>query len=311
MGSVQPNLESGEEVQNAIRDRMIDDLYQANRAAVLRVCSRILRNADDAADATQEVFLIALESLDPSAKPAAARAWLLTVARNHCLDLLRRRKRLGKALVTLGPDDGRRTDMETAVADRDFVDVVFKQLTKRERQALWQSAVESRPLADIAIRLRLSYMAAAQVLHRARRHAVQAAGRVAVVFGIFRFGRQRTGVGPLMVAQRLAAAAAVPLIVVSMNASSAVPTPESPPPTAVSASSPASAPGDSAGALADQLPGAVPNPDSLLPGSTATLNSATDTVGQLLRSLPTLPHVSGEAPAVPSLPAHPSPPPIP
>jgi DNA-directed RNA polymerase specialized sigma24 family protein len=51
--------------------------------------------------------------------------------------------------------------METAVADRDFVHVVFKQLSKRERQALWQSAVESRPLADIASRLRLSYMAAA------------------------------------------------------------------------------------------------------------------------------------------------------
>src|SRR5216683_5027078 len=139
---------------------MIAELYQANRAAVSRVCSSILRHADDAADATQEVFVIALESLDPSAKPAAARAWLLTVARNHCLDLLRRRKRLGEALVRLGTDGGRAPDMETAVADRDFISVVFKQLSKRERQALWHSAVESRPLGDIAGRLRLSYMAA-------------------------------------------------------------------------------------------------------------------------------------------------------
>jgi hypothetical protein len=120
---------------------------------------------------------------------------LLTVARNHCLDLLRRRKRLGKALVTLGPDEGRGTDIENAVADRDFIDLVFKQLSKGERQALWQSAVESRPLADIASGLRLSYMAAAQVLHRARRHAVQAATRVALVFGIFHVGRQRPGAG--------------------------------------------------------------------------------------------------------------------
>src|SRR5260370_42125829 len=200
---------------------MIAELYQANRGAVLRVCSSILRTADDAADATQEVFVIALESLDPNTKSGAARAWLLTVARNLCLDLLRRRKRLGKALVTLGPDDGRGTDMETAVADRDFVDVVFKQLSRRERQALWQSAVESRPLADIAIRLRLSYMAAAQVLHRARRHAHQAAQRVAVVFGIFRLGRHQPAAGPLVVAQPVAAAAAVPPIVASMNTSSA------------------------------------------------------------------------------------------
>jgi RNA polymerase sigma-70 factor (ECF subfamily) len=287
-------------VQNASRDQMIDELYQANRAAVLRVCSSILRNADDAADATQEVFVIALESLDPAAKNGAARAWLLTVARNHCLDLLRRRKRLGKALVTLGPEDGRKTDMETAVADRDFVDVVFKQLSRRERQALWQSAVESRPLADIASGLRLSYMAAAQVLHRARRRAVQAAGRVAVVFGIFQLGRQRSGAGPLAVATRLAAVAAVPLIVVTMNTSSAIPqaASASSAPAAVSASNVQTPHPNPPAQRGRETVGPTGIPDSVLPGSTATLNSATDTVGKLLRTLP-------------SVPALPSPPPIP
>jgi RNA polymerase sigma-70 factor (ECF subfamily) len=290
-------------VQNASRGQIIDDLYQANRPAVLRVCSSILRNADDAADATQEVFLIALESLDPNAKSAAARAWLLTVARNLCLDLLRRRKRLGKALVTLGPDADRRTDMETAVADRDFVDAVFKQLSRRERQALWQSAVESRPLADIAIRLRLSYMAAAQVLHRARRHASQAASRVAVVFGIFRLGRHQPGAGPLVVAQRVAAAVAVPLIVISVNGSSPVPTAASSPPATVSAADPHPAlPQGGRETL-----GAVPNPDSVLPGSTSTLNSATNTVDHLLRSLPSVPPVVDKPPAFPSVSPLPSP----
>jgi RNA polymerase sigma-70 factor (ECF subfamily) len=297
-------------VQDASRDRVIDELYKAHRAAVLRVCSHILRNADDAADATQEVFLIALESLDPAAKNGTARAWLLTVARNHCLDLLRRRKRLGKALTTLGPDDGRGTDMETAVADRDLVDTVFKQLSRRERQALWQSAVESRPLADIASGLRLSYMAAAQVLHRARRRAVQAASRVAVVFAIFHIGKPRPGVGPLAAATRLAALAAVPLIVVSMNASSPIPpaASASAAPTAISAAGPAGG----SGALPGQVPGLVPNPDSVLPGSTAALNSATDAIGRLLqRPLPSVPPVVSKPPALPSVSALPSPPPIP
>jgi DNA-directed RNA polymerase specialized sigma24 family protein len=61
-------------MQSATCDRIINELYQAHRVAVLRVCSSILRNADDAADATQEVFLIALESLSPTAEGAAARA---------------------------------------------------------------------------------------------------------------------------------------------------------------------------------------------------------------------------------------------
>ena len=287
---------------------MIAELYRANRAAVLRVCSSILRNADDAADATQEVFLIALESLDPTAKSGPARAWLLTTARNLCLDLLRRRKRLGKALVTLGPDDGRGTDMETVVADRDFVGIVFKQLSKRERQALWQSAVESRPLADIASRLRLSYMAAAQVLHRARRHAHQAASRVAVVFGIF-ISRHRPGAGPLVAAQRLATAAAVPLIVaVSMNASSPIPqaASASAAPATVSAAGPASV----VRGAQSPLPQSGREPLDLgtdLPGSTATLNSATDAIGRLLSPLPSVPPVLGKAPALPSVSALPSP----
>jgi RNA polymerase sigma-70 factor (ECF subfamily) len=287
----------------------LDELYQSNHAAVLRVCSSILRNPEDAADAAQQVFLIALESMEPTAKSAAARGWLLTVARNHCLDLLRRRKRLGKALVTLGPDTGPGTDLETAVADRDFVDIVFKHLSKRERQALWQSAVESRPLADIASRLQLSYMAAAQMLHRARRRAVQAAGRVAVVFGVFHLGRQRSGAGSLLAAHRLAAVAAVPLIVVCMNASSPQPqfVPAEPAVVSVPAASEAS---ENPHPALPQRGRASLNPESLLPGSAGALNSATDTISQLLKQ------VSGKVviatPAVsPSVPALPSPPAIP
>ncbi len=209
--------------------------------------------------------------------------------------------------MTLGADTNTRTDLETAVADRDFVDVVFKQLTKREREALWQSAVESRPVADIATRLQLSYMAAAQVLHRARQHAVKAAGRVAVVFGIFRLGRQRSGAGLLLSAQRLAAAAAVPLIVVSMNASSPKPQPTPATPSVLSvpaASAVSSVPHTGVGDLSGSLPGLTPNPDSLLPGSAGTLNAATGRIEELVKQLRS---VIASPSALPSLPALPSP----
>ena len=310
-------------MQKASREGVIDELYHANYAAVLRVCSSILRNSDDAADAAQEVFLIALESFGRNTGKSMGRAWLLTVARNHCLDLLRRQKRLGKALVTLGPDAGRGADVENGVADRDFVDLVLKQLSKRERQALWQSAVESRPLTDIAGRLRLSYMAAAQVLHRARRHAVQVAGRVAVVFGLVHLGRQRPAGGSVLLATRLAAVATVPLILISVQGSSPVPDSADRGPAAVSRAAPTVLPGSGfasggsgsaggvAGALQGGLPGAVPNPESVLAGSTTTLNSATNAVRQLLRLLPSVPPVLVGPTLPPSVPVVPSPPAIP
>jgi len=301
-------------MQDVSRDGLIDELYHANYAAVLKACSRILRNPDDAADAAQQVFVIALESLDLTTRRSAARAWLLTVARNHCLDLLRRRKRLGKALVTLAPDAGQPTDMENAVADRDFVGMVFKQLSNRERQALWQSAVESRPLADIAGRLRLSYMAAAQVLHRARRHAVAVAARVAVVAGLVQLARQRPGFESVLVA-RLVAVAAVPVILVSVQSSSPTSSSTAATPvvvTAVAGSTTLTAPkpaNQAFPALSGGGPdgGAAPQP----PGSTATLKLATGTVSRLLGSLPLIAPVLGAPALPPSTSALPSPPPVP
>jgi RNA polymerase sigma-70 factor (ECF subfamily) len=292
-------------MQDVSRDGLIDELYHANYAAVLKACSRILRNPDDAADAAQQVFVIALESLDLTTRRSAARGWLLTVARNHCLDLLRRRKRLGKALVTLAPDASRPTDMENAVADRDFVGMVFKQLSNRERQALWHSAVESRPLADIAGRLRLSYMAAAQVLHRARRHAVAVAARVAVVFGVFQLGRQRPVTGSVLFA-RLVAVAAVPVIVLSVQSTSPIQHAVQAAPAALQTPHPGPPPQGGRESISPRPQGGketAGTSSSLLPGSTATLKSATGTISQLLSSLPLV----VKPPVLPSVPALPLP----
>ena len=204
----------------------LDKVYRANLSAVSRRCQSILKDPEDAADATHEVFLTAVDSLQPGAGPAQTRAWLLTVARNHCLDVLRRRKRLGNALLTLGADTRQHSDMETAVADRDFVNGVIKRLPIRERQALWQSAVEHRPIADIADHLRLSYMAAAQVLHRARRHAFALAMRTVAVLVLIPLSRvlRRASLAikddRLLGADRLVAVLAVPLIVAATQSSS-------------------------------------------------------------------------------------------
>src|SRR5437667_8529707 len=151
---------------SATQEQRLAELYEAHAPSVLRLCRRILGNPQDAADACQEVFLRAAHAGSVPARP-----WLLTVARNYCLDQIRRQKRFNSAINTLGADCDAEGDPESSVVDRDMVDGIFKQLTQRERSVLWQSAVERRPLAEIADRLQLNYMAAGQVLSRARRHA--------------------------------------------------------------------------------------------------------------------------------------------
>src|SRR5438094_8524558 len=186
MASVRPvgNRYAYTAPMSAEQRRWLSALYESNFAAVLKRCGAILKSAEDAADAAHEVFLIALNSLAPDTEEKRARAWLLTVAHNHCLDLLRRRRRLGRALLTLGADPDAGSDLEAGIVDRDFVQGVLGQLSLRERLALWQSAVEHRPLADIATGLQLSYAAAAQVVHRARQRAIRLAASVAAILTV-------------------------------------------------------------------------------------------------------------------------------
>ena len=189
-------------MQTELRQPKLDDeqrrwltgLYESNFSAVFNACRSVLNNAEDAADAAHEVFLRSADALDVGASPAHARAWLLTVARNYCLDVLRRRKRLGGALTRLAADANTWTEPERTVVDRDVIRGVLEPLRARERQALWQSAVEERPVAEIATSLGLNYMAAAQFLHRARRHALLVATRLAAIFGFYKLQRARSNV---------------------------------------------------------------------------------------------------------------------
>lgn len=196
------------------RRQWLTELYEANVAVVFNQCRRLLRSPEDAADATQEVFLRAAASLwEPPASSEAGR-WLTTVARNYCIDVLRRRERFGTAVATLAATADDADEGVQSVEDRALVLAVLQQMGTRERQALWQSAVEDRPVAEVAKSSGLSYLAAAQLLHRARRQALVLATRLAVILGLAALGRWLTRRSSLLQrSQQLAALVAIPAVI--------------------------------------------------------------------------------------------------
>jgi hypothetical protein len=123
------------------------------------------------------------------------------------------------------PKDGL-ADPAATVIGRQSVDSVLRELAPRERLALWQSAVEGRPLADIATGLRLNYLAAAQVLSRARRHAALAMARLAAILAGLRAYRRLPGSAnvpwPALVTHsiQLVALVAVPVAIATIQPSS-------------------------------------------------------------------------------------------
>jgi RNA polymerase sigma-70 factor (ECF subfamily) len=146
----------------------------------------------DAADIMQDVLrsvTTAIQRLDYDPRQGRFRGWLFTLTRNRVLTLLSSRN--GKArgtgdsnvqsLLTAQPDRG--ADQEEEWEQdyrRSLTAVVLEELREEFRekiwQAFWQTAVEARPVAEVARSLGMSvgavYVAKSRVLARAR-EAVQ------------------------------------------------------------------------------------------------------------------------------------------
>jgi RNA polymerase sigma-70 factor (ECF subfamily) len=67
------------------------ELFRSYEPDVRRLCRRILGDAAAAEDATSEAFLRVRRALASYDAGRPFRPWLLSVAANHCIDLLRRR----------------------------------------------------------------------------------------------------------------------------------------------------------------------------------------------------------------------------
>lgn len=317
---LQPRVQAPPRYLSDTQRRWLADLYRSDFPRVFRLCRRVLGNREDAADAAHQTFLKAIDSFPPGSAHRDVSPWLLTVARNHCIDELRSRKRLGNAMMDLAADGHGDGDPERPVMDRQVVAAVFRQLRARERQALWKSAVEQRSLAEIATELRLSYMAAAQLLHRAKRRAHLLAMRLIALIGLLQAGRlakratlkatqllsalrQAHPESSTLGAHHLLAVLAVPLVLATVQTSSSAPptprTPSVPPANAVLAAPATLVPGgavlkaegtqETISIIETTLPvpptGAVVLPPLPLPVPTPALGS---TVSSLQRSVQNL-----------------------
>lgn len=75
-------------------EKQIRDLYERYAPMVHRRCFTFLKSKEDAWDATQEVFMKLMRSLDTIQKKESTYSWLLSTSTHHCLSLLRKRKHL-------------------------------------------------------------------------------------------------------------------------------------------------------------------------------------------------------------------------
>lgn len=81
------------------------ELIERHHRRLLRVCERLLGDAEDARDAVQEVFLKVMVKAGGFRPKALVSTWLYRVAVNHCLNVLRRRRLRRWVSLSAAEDD--------------------------------------------------------------------------------------------------------------------------------------------------------------------------------------------------------------
>lgn len=145
---------------------------------VLRLCYLMLMDADEAKDMLQETmmrFIKRIQSKPFYAHNGSVKAYLLTCARNLCIDRLRRRKHFVYSLQDIPDVEWQPThdaNPAQAMEDRLFEDhfsAALQQLTNAERAVLVLFDVEGYTHPEVSEQLGIEVNNSKTLLHRARR----------------------------------------------------------------------------------------------------------------------------------------------
>lgn len=115
-------------------------LVRRHQAPVYNFCLRLLGQADDAADVAQETFVQLYSHLARLDERERLAPWLFRVARNRCIDVLRRRR-----TVPLTPPDDDTPQTASAVDPPDPEPLPDELAERADLQRLLRSAIASLP----------------------------------------------------------------------------------------------------------------------------------------------------------------------
>ncbi len=160
-------------------DRAFDALMARYKRPVLHFVYRMIGDAGDAEDLTQDVFVRAYQNIR---KPefhqmtGAFSTWLFQVARNAAFDGLRRRKRHPAESLTTLEEDGENVAVTERTADREItvkeigeqIAAAVAMLPEDQKTAVILSEYQELSYAEVAAIMQCSTKAVELRLYRAR-----------------------------------------------------------------------------------------------------------------------------------------------
>jgi RNA polymerase sigma-70 factor (ECF subfamily) len=149
--------------------RWLSDLFEQHGRMVYGVCRILLRDPQDAEDASQQTFLSAHRSLLAGTTPRDPAAWLGTIARNECRERLRARAQVPLALVG---DPAAPVPLEDVAGGREEVEalcVALAELPHQQREAIVLREFYGLSYEEVRAALGVSDAAVESLIFRARK----------------------------------------------------------------------------------------------------------------------------------------------
>ncbi len=148
----------------------VESLFAKHHGEIYAYLVRMLRDADLAADLTQDAFVKAYKNYDTLQKDENARAWLYQIAHRVALDELRRRK-IVRMIPWTGESRGAAPSAERLAMDVRLsgpLERALARIPERQRAALLLAELHDLTGLELAEAMGVSHVAARAILTRAR-----------------------------------------------------------------------------------------------------------------------------------------------
>ena len=180
-------LPTDHELVTAVRrgeESAFEELFSRYRGRIRSYVSGILADPDRAEDITQEVFISALRRLRDTERPIAFKPWIYQIAKNACIDELRRTRRSLEVpleqerdtaegqIGLLSRDPGPELAIETKQQLEDLQGAL-QGVSELHHQILVLRELEGLSYSEIGSRLEMSRPIVESTLFRARRRLAE------------------------------------------------------------------------------------------------------------------------------------------
>lgn len=158
------------------------EIYETHQHLVFNLCLNYLQNRMDAEEAAQDIFVKVHAKMATFQEKASLKTWIYRISVNHCLDMLRMRKRqkrfafLKSIFNIAGEVEVHPPDFDhpgVLLEDREALELLFKQinqLPEQQKTALILRYMDDLPPPEIAAILGTSLKAVESLLQRAKQN---------------------------------------------------------------------------------------------------------------------------------------------